>query len=100
HTGFSRDWSSDVCSSDLGVGKTYLVGDLVARRMQEDPTARVLLSAQSNSAIDHLMKEVQAVFKTSDGDSGPLMVRARAADDDDRSEERRVGKEARSRWAT
>ncbi|WP_161492377.1 AAA domain-containing protein [Brucella pituitosa] len=66
-----------------GVGKTYLVGDLVTRRMQEDPTARVLLSAQSNSAIDHLMKEVQAVFKTSADDSEPLMVRARAADDDD-----------------
>ncbi|PDT33910.1 hypothetical protein CO671_23115 [Rhizobium sp. M10] len=66
-----------------GVGKTYLVGDLVTRRMDEDPTARVLLSAQSNSAIDHLMKEVQTTFKSSDEESGPLMVRARAADDDE-----------------
>lgn len=66
-----------------GVGKTYLVGDLVSRRMDDDPTARILLSAQSNSAIDHLMKEVQAAFKSSDEENGPLMVRARAADDDD-----------------
>lgn len=66
-----------------GVGKTYLVGDLVDRRMAEDATARLLLSAQSNSAIDHLMNEVQKIFSTPDGASGPLMVRARAADDDD-----------------
>jgi superfamily I DNA and/or RNA helicase len=66
-----------------GVGKTYLVGDLVTRRMDDDPTARILLSAQSNSAIDHLMQEVQATFKSSDEGIGPLMVRARAADDDD-----------------
>ncbi len=69
-----------------GVGKTYLVGDLVERRMAEDATARLLLSAQSNSAIDHLMNEVQKIFSTSDDDSGPLMVRARAADDDDAGE--------------
>lgn len=66
-----------------GVGKTYLVGDLVSRRMAEDATARLLLSAQSNSAIDHLMSEVQKIFSSSDGDSGPLMVRARAAADDE-----------------
>ncbi|MAS15228.1 AAA domain-containing protein (plasmid) [Nitratireductor rhodophyticola] len=69
-----------------GVGKTYLVGDLVERRMAEDGTARLLLSAQSNSAIDHLMNEVQEIFKSSDADSAPLMVRARAADDDEAGE--------------
>ncbi|MGE9295838.1 MAG: AAA domain-containing protein, partial [Puniceicoccales bacterium] len=66
-----------------GVGKTYLVGDLVERRMEEDPTARLLLSAQSNSAIDHLMSEVQKIFGPSGAEGGPLMVRARAADDDE-----------------
>lgn len=66
-----------------GVGKTYLVGDLVERKMAEDPTARLLLSAQSNSAIDHLMNEVQKIFSLPAADSGPLMVRARAADDDE-----------------
>ncbi len=66
-----------------GVGKTYLVGDLVRRRFEDDPIARMLLSAQSNSAIDHLMKEVQGVFAPLDEDARPLMVRARPADDDD-----------------
>jgi len=67
-----------------GVGKTYLVGDLVARRIEDDPATRILLSAQSNAAIDHLMNEVQSVFDGSDSsEDPPLMVRARAADTDD-----------------
>ena len=60
-----------------GVGKTFVVGDLVRRRFDEDSTLRLLLSAQSNSAIDHLMDEVREVFS-----GNPLMVRARSADDD------------------
>ncbi|MGX9948459.1 AAA domain-containing protein (plasmid) [Bradyrhizobium denitrificans] len=60
-----------------GVGKTYVVGDVVRRRFEEDSTSRMLLSAQSNSAIDHLMDEVRGVFTKE-----PLMIRARAADDD------------------
>jgi hypothetical protein len=62
-----------------GVGKTFLVGDIVRRRFNDEPTTRLLLSAQSNAAIDHLMKEVHSVF--SEG-SEPVMVRARPADDD------------------
>lgn len=49
------------------------------RRFRNDSTSRVLLSAQSNSAIDHLMDEVRDVFEP---ESEPLMIRARAADDD------------------
>ncbi len=60
-----------------GVGKTFMVGDIVRRRFDDEPTTRLLLSAQSNAAIDHLMKEVHTVFT----DAKPLMVRARAADD-------------------
>jgi hypothetical protein len=60
-----------------GVGKTYVVGDVVRRRFEDDSTSRMLLSAQSNSAIDHLMDEVRGVFKTE-----PMMIRARSADDD------------------
>jgi serine/threonine protein kinase len=64
-----------------GVGKTYLVGDIVRRRFEDDPTTRMLLSAQSNPAIDHLMKEVETLFP-GEGDGLPVMVRARPADDD------------------
>lgn len=76
-----------------GVGKTYLVGDLVKRRMDDDSTARILLSAQSNSAIDHLMTEVQSIFK-SEAESSPLMVRARAVDDDDAAGELEIDVQA------
>lgn len=66
-----------------GVGKTYLVGDVVRRRFDDEPTTRILLSAQSNSAIDHLMSEVQATFRSVHADARPVMVRARPADDDE-----------------
>lgn len=66
-----------------GVGKTFLVGDVVWRRFEDEPTTRILLSAQSNSAIDHLMNEVESTFANTDPDDRPLMVRARSADDDE-----------------
>src|SRR5690606_39887838 len=70
HTRFSRDWSSDVCSSDLlKVDLAEIVGDLVDRF---GTRTRELL-----------------------GDRGEL-DRILAA----RSEERRVGKECRSRRST
>lgn len=80
-----------------GVGKTYLVGDLVRRRFEDDPIARMLLSAQSNSAIDHLMKEVLGIFAGFDEDARPLMVRARPADDDDSSGELEIDVQADKR---
>jgi hypothetical protein len=66
-----------------GVGKTYLVGDVVRRRFEDEPTTRLLLSAQSNSAIDHLMNEVQSIFSHVPAEARPLMVRARSVDDDE-----------------
>lgn len=68
-----------------GVGKTFLVGDLVNRKLADDPSSRILLSAQSNSAIDHLMSEIRSVISKREDDQMPLMVRARSVDDDDAS---------------
>src|SRR6266511_6241887 len=59
HTRFSRDWSSDVCSSDLAVGPPWDVSLAVFQPTRDFPS----------------------------GISGIS-----------RSEERRVGKECRSRW--
>lgn len=42
-----------------GVGKTRLVKALVASRLATSPMDRLLLSAQSHSAVDHLLEEVQ-----------------------------------------
>ncbi|BBN90132.1 AAA domain-containing protein [Azospira sp. I09] len=62
-----------------GVGKTRLVRDLVARRFADEPTSRLLLTAQSNAAIDHLMDELAGVLKANDS-SGPLVVRSSKRD--------------------
>src|SRR5687768_17925993 len=83
HTRCSRDWSSDVCSSDLqgGVGAELeggsldLVGVELRGREQEGVSA---------DARRRLVEEEGR------GQQG----RARQ-----RSEERRVGKECRSRWS-
>src|SRR5690606_39304623 len=72
HTRFSRDWSSDVCSSDL----LFVVGGEVA----------VLLVDRLEHADDFA---VAAAKRNRD------QALRRVA----RSEERRVGKECRSRWS-
>src|SRR2546429_5049617 len=91
HTGCSRDWSSDVCSSDLelvdrkkAIAANHPLGDFVAalpgmsRRQVPKPLAAL---------IDQMQEEVRRVeFTLPDGF-------------DERSEERRVGKECRSRWS-
>ena len=63
-----------------GVGKTRLVRDLVRRRFLDEPTSRLLLSAQSNAAIDHLMDELEAVLTVSAAEEAPLIVRCGGKD--------------------
>lgn len=63
-----------------GVGKTRLVRDLVRRRFKDEPTSRILLSAQSNAAIDHLMDELEAVLGKEDAPDAPLIVRCGGKD--------------------
>src|SRR5690606_41146552 len=87
HTRFSRDWSSDVCSSDLP-------GVVLALRMQRavgvDPAA-----GPRRGAVAALVRADHAVE--------PGALRRQAARillvGGPRSEERRVGKEWRSRCA-
>src|SRR5204862_5200448 len=75
HTRSLRDWSSDVCSSDLYVAGSAHVTQLL-------PTWAL------------------------EGGTGPLLARLSEPDtrsrivEETRSEERRVGKECRYRWAT
>lgn len=49
-----------------GVGKTRLVQELVLRRLTGEPTERLLLSAQSHSAVDHLLEKVREALEHSD----------------------------------
>src|SRR5690606_40301155 len=79
HTRFSRDWSSDVCSSDL-LRKLSLNG----RRLKE------MLESNSPSSCFR---------RSASSRTGEPAGRDWATTCTDRSEERRVGKECRSRWS-
>src|SRR5205809_6014139 len=77
HTRCSRDWSSDVCSSDLGAVVELHVRDASDEQIRADSGPEDVTRLD----FDH----VNPV-------SGPVFVK--------RSEERRVGKECRSRLGT
>src|SRR5260370_20321529 len=76
HTRFKCDWSSDVCSSDLR-------GDRACE--QRDPRGMAAAGPMSVAVIHgaSLSEEPRACYSA----------------DAPRSEERRVGKECRSRWS-
>src|SRR5207253_5001201 len=84
HTRWPRDWSSDVCSSDLGTdgirgiaGKPPLDRDTVYR-----------VGYCLTEYLRHLAPSPHILIGRDTRESGPW-----------RSEERRVGKESRARWA-
>src|SRR5256885_11314123 len=83
HTRLQGDWSSDVCSSDLEDSNAHsLPSGAQALRAQPTPTVRPSLEA------------TQAPPAT----LAPTLVNFRRQVGT-RSEERRVGKECRSRWS-
>lgn len=61
-----------------GVGKTRLVRELVKRTFSKERYARLLLSAQSNAAVDHLLETLHEEFADEGNDI--LVVRCRAPD--------------------
>src|SRR5256885_9080583 len=83
HTRLQGDWSSDVCSSDLG--------EIAAFSLTERLTASVDLIV---ICVRWRNFQGQAAAGNEDGRKGPA-----ARDVSKRSEERRVGKECRSRWS-
>src|SRR5690606_39951301 len=86
HTRFSRDWSSDVCSSDLGSWENTprSVFDALKRGFQEAQNRLAGLTSLDEDNIKPALREVR-----------PSLLEA-----DVRSEERRVGKEGRCGWST
>src|SRR2546429_1743786 len=84
HTRCSRDWSSDVCSSDL-----------------DSQHCRLLL-LHAAEPVRRTISECIALAKAHEEETGkaPVLDPDFAEDVEEiRSEERRVGKECRSRWS-
>src|SRR5690348_18309999 len=80
HTRWTGDWSSDVCSSDLGV--------------RQDERDRIAAPAQRVRQVPPRSEQQLAMpERTLDNPTNSAHARI-----DGRSEERRVGKEGRSRW--
>src|SRR5437762_6985462 len=82
HTRYIGDWSSDVCSSDLGSELRVR-----ARFTPELDRGGIDVVFQGHDHFYERTKPLRALEQVQAGE-GP-----------DRSEERRVGKECRSRWA-
>src|SRR3712207_7187883 len=83
HTRYWRDWSSDVCSSDLET-----TAGSGGRRPIPRVRARVAVVAAALVAVAAL------------GRAGPVLAQSYPGGTvSHRSEERRVGKECRSRWS-
>src|SRR5690606_40841744 len=98
HTRFSRDWSSDVCSSDLFIQYTITTSNIFSSSSLKcskgfNNFSSSLITASSNGfhlPLIHVSIYVIATSKSSKIASSNSSLR---------SEERRVGKECSSRWA-
>src|SRR5207253_4181600 len=94
HTRWPRDWSSDVCSSDLrepdweypGFGGMHMRS---AFRLRGSSLASAFLLG-AITVLSPMAAFGQSVYGTITGS---------VTDSSQRSEERRVGKEGRSRWS-
>src|SRR3712207_7179069 len=89
HTRYWRDWSSDVCSSDL-------IADQGAQRIRERPGFEFRdVSVHARTVAHRAVRLGRERRMHDDGNAGEARIGLDAA----RSEERRVGKECRSRWS-
>src|SRR5690606_41128757 len=82
HTRFSRDWSSDVCSSDLCLALEDILDQLPVTRSETDGVVLEVRRGAFQTKVQDKQRHAEAL-----------------APQRPRSEERRVGKEWRARWA-
>src|SRR5256886_8848026 len=86
HTRFDCDWSSDVCSSDLLSAWDPVQQKEIWRVDRQSPVNGGLLSTAGNLVFQGTAQGNLEAYRA---DTGQKL----------RSEERRVGKECRSRWS-
>src|SRR5690606_40545315 len=96
-TRFSRDWSSDVCSSDLrvAVGLLRVGGDRAAHERAEPVEVRLGPGVAVAEVAAHEQLE-RRVAAPPVAPGGALVALGRVTVAGVRSEERRVGKEGRA----
>src|SRR5690606_40462675 len=94
HTRFSRDWSSDVCSSDLIVAFNTYVGQFwePISRLGQFYTQLLVAMASSERIFEFLDARPDVADAPGARNMPPIQGRVRF---EHRSEERRVGKECR-----
>ncbi len=84
---YFQDWLSDdkkeavrraVSSNELfliqgppGTGKTAVIAEIILQILQQNPDARILLTSQSNIAVDHALTQISKAA----GDALPEMIR-------------------------
>src|SRR5439155_2333774 len=99
HTRWPRDWSSDVCSSDL-VALAF-AHERTGQKIEEHQTKECLgkyhVSHIHASALDLDDVVLRKMFFYA---ATPTLIIVDEAQEMTRSEERRVGKECRSEWLT
>src|SRR5699024_11811017 len=98
HTSSKRDWSSDVCSSDLG--SNYIINGEKRFIINAEIADVLLIAAQAKSSSgDPKGITLFLVPKDSPGIQEMRREKTMGLNELPRSEERRVGKEGRSRSA-
>src|SRR5690606_40952149 len=91
HTSFSRDWSSDVCSSDLMISTTSMIqlGRVKGNKMVD-------MQLSNNKLVDRGTRMIMEELSVNYEEAKELLIKfgnVRNAITNYRSEERRVGKE-------
>src|SRR5690606_39641343 len=94
HTRFSRDWSSDVCSSDLHVSDRFVDPQEPAELYRKAIDGLLYELGDPHTSL-MTPKDFEQLRVQTEGEYGGLGIQI---DIRDRSEERRVGKEGRYRW--
>src|SRR5690606_40655565 len=94
HTRFSRDWSSDVCSSDLCV-QLHTLNHRQTQTDNPQPTQSWLfdIPVRYGPEVHQLEIRIDQEWTAEDKDERDQRDRVK------RSEERRVGRECRSLWS-
>src|SRR5690606_40944818 len=80
-TRFSRDWSSDVCSSDLKTDPDWIAMDLFSQAEHDEQAQSILISTDAafldavNDSINKLLPQMsrQAIIRTSMSGRGALI---------------------------